>query len=101
MKPFSVLSNSIRQTPTFNRDLKRMITKRHYSFESIDVAVKAIYYQDKSYLIRHKDHQLKGSLKAFRELHIEDNWLLMYQRNNSGELILVLTRTGTHDELFN
>ena len=35
------------------------------------------------------DHQLVGSLKDFRECHIEPDWLLMYQIIND-ELILFL-----------
>ena len=45
------------------------------------------------------DHQLVGSLKDFRECHIEPDWLLMYQIIN-GELILSATATGTHADLF-
>ena len=48
----------------------------------------------------YKDHQLSGSLKDFRECHIEPDWLLMYQVFE-GELILSATATGTHADLFN
>lgn len=48
----------------------------------------------------YKDHQLSGSLKDFRECHIEPDWLLMYQIFE-GELILSATATGTHVDLFN
>lgn len=48
----------------------------------------------------YKDHQLSGSLKDFRECHIEPDWLLMYQIFE-GELILSATATGTHADLFN
>lgn len=48
----------------------------------------------------YKDHQLSGSLKDFRECHIEPDWLLMYQIFE-GELILSTTATGTHADLFN
>lgn len=48
----------------------------------------------------YKDHQLSGSLKDFRECHIEPDWLLMYQIFER-ELILSATATGTHADLFN
>ena len=48
----------------------------------------------------YKDHQLSGSLKDFRECHIEPDWLLMYQVFE-GELILSATATGAHADLFN
>ncbi|MBR1419435.1 MAG: type II toxin-antitoxin system YafQ family toxin [Selenomonadaceae bacterium] len=48
---------------------------------------------------RYKDHPLKGEWFGFRECHIEDDWILIY-RIDKGELLLYLTRTGTHDDLF-
>lgn len=48
---------------------------------------------------KYKDHQLTGSLKDFRECHIEPDWLLMYQIFKS-ELILSATATGSHADLF-
>lgn len=48
---------------------------------------------------KNKDHQLTGSLKDFRECHIEPDWLLVYQIR-SDILILTATATGTHADLF-
>ena len=48
----------------------------------------------------YRDHPLKGKYKGFRECHIEDDWLLIYKRDK-GILVLLLSRTGTHSELFN
>ena len=45
------------------------------------------------------DHQLKGKLKKFRELHIQPDWILVYIKNKT-ELILTLSRTGTHADLL-
>ncbi|MCL1820487.1 MAG: type II toxin-antitoxin system YafQ family toxin [Oscillospiraceae bacterium] len=49
---------------------------------------------------KYRDHQLSGSLKDFRECHIESNWLLMYQIFED-RLILSAAGTGTHSDLFN
>jgi mRNA interferase YafQ len=48
---------------------------------------------------RCRDHKLSGRLGAYRECHIEPDWLLIYKivRN---ELILVASATGTHADLF-
>ena len=46
-----------------------------------------------------KDHQLSGNLKDFRECHIENDWLLIYQIFEN-QLILSATATGTHADLF-
>ena len=48
---------------------------------------------------KNKDHALIGSYKGCRECHITPDWLLIYEVDN-GELILYLTRTGTHGDLF-
>lgn len=48
---------------------------------------------------RHVDHALTGDYRGFRECHIQPDWLLIY-RIDEGELILFLSRTGTHADLF-
>lgn len=45
------------------------------------------------------DHELKGKWKGHRELHIENDWLLIYQKKDN-ILVLELTRTGSHADLF-
>jgi len=47
----------------------------------------------------YRDHPLKGKYIGYRECHIEDDWLLIYKKDN-GLLILLLSRTGSHQELF-
>jgi mRNA interferase YafQ len=46
---------------------------------------------------KYKDHQLKGSLKDFRECHIRADLLLIYRVKDD---ILELVDIGTHSELF-
>ena len=36
---------------------------------------------------------------GFRESHVKPDWLLIY-RIDEGELMLFLSRTGSHSELF-
>ena len=44
---------------------------------------------------------LTGKLAGFRECHIQPDWLLIYSKEDEGELhILNLVRTGTHSDLF-
>jgi mRNA interferase YafQ len=47
----------------------------------------------------YNDHILVGDKKGFHECHIEPNWLLVYEIDH-GILVLVLTSTGTHSDLF-
>ena len=48
---------------------------------------------------KYRDHQLKGRLSAFRECHIQGDWLLIY-RIVEDKLILSLHSTGTHSDLL-
>jgi len=47
------------------------------------------------------DHQLKGSMKRYRECHIggAGDWLLVYEKRDT-VMILYLFGTGTHTELL-
>lgn len=46
----------------------------------------------------YKDHNLTGNYEGFRECHITPDWLLIYQIDHN-QLVLVLTRTGSHSDL--
>ncbi|MBR5909213.1 MAG: type II toxin-antitoxin system YafQ family toxin [Schwartzia sp.] len=48
---------------------------------------------------KYHDHKLAGNYKGYRECHIAPDWLLIYKTDRA-KLILVLTRTGNHSELF-
>ena len=48
---------------------------------------------------KYKDHNLIGDYADCRECHITPDWLLIY-KTSKDELILYLTRTGTHSDLF-
>ena len=48
---------------------------------------------------RNCDHLLQGEFAGYRECHIKPNWLLIYKYHND-DLILLLSRTGTHSDLF-
>lgn len=90
---------SIRRTPSFKRDFKRVMRK-HYNEECFTEALQALVSEDVKLLSsKFKDHSLTGDWKGYRELHIQSDWLLIY-RIDKDELQLVLTRTGSHDELF-
>ena len=48
---------------------------------------------------KHRNHELKGNYKGIWELHIQPDWLLIYEYAHDN-LILYLTRTGSHSDLF-
>ncbi len=84
-------------TNSFKKDLK-LAQKRNYDMNKMkDVLI--LLKSGKKLPVKYKDHELKGDWKGFRELHISPDWLLIYTKNKT-ELILTLTRTGSHSELF-
>lgn len=48
---------------------------------------------------KNKDHALSGKWIGYRECHIQPDWLLVY-RIEDNVLVLTLSRTGTHSDLF-
>lgn len=81
----------------FKKDLKLAI-RRGYNIELLDTVVSKIAAQEKLD-DKYKDHALSGEYSDFRECHITPDWLLVYQIIEN-ELILFLSRTGTHSDLF-
>ena len=49
---------------------------------------------------KNRDHSLSGNFSNCRECHVEPDWLLIYQKNESA-LVLLLVQTGSHSDLFN
>ena len=50
-------------------------------------------------LSKYQDHQLTGEFQEYRECHVKNNILLMYQKYED-ILVLLLVNLGTHDDLF-
>jgi len=48
---------------------------------------------------QYKEHSLKGDFKSYLDCHIEDDWILIFQRDREMEII-TLFRTGTHQDIF-
>ena len=48
---------------------------------------------------QYRPHMLTGQYHGFWECHIRPDWLLIWQQNDT-ELILTLTNTGSHSDLF-
>lgn len=89
----------IEQTPRFRKDFCKLKAK-HYDMEKLRAAVECLVKNDSEVLrSRYGDHALKGSLAGYRELHIEQDWLLVYSVDTS-RVVLLLLRTGKHDEVL-
>lgn len=88
---------TIKYESQFKKDYKKIL-KRGYDLKRFE---KVIYLltEEKKLPTEYKDHQSTGNYKDFRECHIQNDWLLVYKINQD-ELILCLTRTGTHSDIF-
>lgn len=88
---------AIRPTTRFQKDLKRA-HKRGYDLSLLADIVKRLA-DGQTLPQKNKDHSLNGIYQGCRECHITPDWLLIYEIADQ-ELILYLTRTGTHSDLF-
>ena len=88
---------TIRYSSRFKKDYKA-IKKRGYDtrlFEEVLCMLSA----EQPLPLNYRDHALHGDYIGHRECHITPDWLLIYKIKDT-ELILELTRTGTHSDLF-
>lgn len=88
---------TIKYHTMFKKDFKK-IKKRGYDILRLEKIVELLA-NEVPLPEQFKDHNLSGNYNGFRECHIAPDWLLIYQINNN-ELVLVLSRTGSHSDLF-
>lgn len=87
----------IKRTGKFKKDLKLAIS-RGYNMDLMDVVVTALSNGEKLDE-KYRDHSLTGDWIGYRECHVLPDWLLVYKYDNE-DLILYLTRTGSHSDIF-
>ena len=87
----------IRPTVKFQKDLKR-VQRRGYNIALLTEIIKKLA-DGEALPEKNRDHNLTGDFVGCRECHITPDWLLIYELADD-ELILYLTRTGTHSDLF-
>lgn len=87
----------IKPTNKFQKDLKKA-QKRGYNISLLTDIIKKLANGEKL-PEKNRDHELTGNYVGHRECHITPDWLLIYEIDGN-ELILYLTRTGTHSDLF-
>lgn len=91
------MTYGIRPTTRFQKDLKR-IQKRGYDLELLTDVIRKLAAGEEL-PPKNRDHALVGDYSGCRECHIAPDWLLVYEIDGN-ELLLYLTRTGTHSDLF-
>lgn len=87
----------LRPTTKFQKDLKR-VQKRGYDLSLLTEVLKKLA-NGEILPEKNRDHPLTGNYAGCRECHVSPDWLLIYEIRHD-ELILYLTRTGTHSDLF-
>lgn len=88
---------AIKLTTKFQKDVKR-IQRRGYDISLLTEIIKKLA-EGETLPEKNKDHSLYGDYIGCRECHITPDWLLIYEISD-GNLILYLTRTGSHSDLF-
>ncbi|HHT95130.1 MAG TPA: type II toxin-antitoxin system YafQ family toxin [Clostridia bacterium] len=87
----------IKYHSSFKRDYKRL-KKRGMNMDLLHEAI-SLLAKNTPLPEHYRDHALTGNLKGYRDLHITPDWLLIYKIKRK-ELILILSRTGSHSDLF-
>ena len=88
---------TIKYQTLFKKEYKRIV-KRGYDIRLLEEVI-SILAENRPLPQKYRDHSLSGDYSGCRECHITPDWLLIYQIREN-ELILYLTRTGTHSDLF-
>ena len=88
---------SIDTTKRFDKDLKRCL-KRGLDLQHIYDAI-ALLRTTGTLPVQYRPHKLSGSKDGQWECHIEIDWLMTWEQNDT-QLTLLFLRTGTHSDLF-
>lgn len=91
------MSYEVKFTSQFKKDLKLAKKQNKNLDEMFDVVEKLA--NDIPLEEKYRDHALTGNYISYRECHIEPDWLLVYKKD-SGVLVLLLYRLGSHSDLF-
>lgn len=87
----------IRYSSKFKKDFKTIV-KRGYNTKLLEEVLDYLV-QEKALPQKYLVHSLAGNYDGYQECHITPDWLLIYKIEKD-ILILSLTRTGTHSDLF-
>ena len=84
-------------TNQYLRDLK--LARKRGLDESLLNEILIKLCNDEPLALSNRDHQLSGNYSDCRECHIQPDWLLIYSKQDSIQIIKLL-RTGSHSDLF-
>lgn len=84
-------------TKQFDKDVKRC-QKRGLPMEKL-VTVVRLLVENGKLPTKYRPHKLSGYYKGIWECHIQPDWLLLWKQDDE-ELVMLMTNTGTHSDLF-
>ena len=82
----------------YTKSLKRLTSNKDFNRSTLEDVI-GVLARGETLDPKHQDHQLKGELKDYRECHVQNDMLLMYQKYDK-VLILLLVDLGSHSDLF-
>ncbi|MGM9543292.1 MAG: type II toxin-antitoxin system YafQ family toxin [Candidatus Limivicinus sp.] len=88
---------TVKFTTQFKKDYK-LAMKRGMKISLLDAIISELA-NGNPLPEKNNDHALTGNWLGHRECHVLPNWLLIY-RVEGDVLVLTLSRTGTHSDLF-
>lgn len=84
-------------TKKFEKSLK-LCKKRGLNIDLAKSVIK-ILEQSGTLPAKYKPHKLSGKYAGLWECHLKPDWLLIWSQNDN-ELLLIMTDTGIHSDLF-
>ena len=87
----------IKQTKPYKRSIKKIRTSGNKDFISETEEITRQLSEGGKLGDKHRDHELSGQFKGYRECHIRPDLLLIYQISGK---CLILVNMGSHSELF-
>ena len=92
------MNREIHITKQFKKELEKASKNKMPISELFSVIEKL--QKDEVLNAKHNDHALVGSMKGVRDCHIRPDWVLLYSKEDNGELhLLHLSRIGSHSQL--
>ena len=88
---------SVDTTKRFDKDLKRCL-KRGLNLQLVYDAI-ALLRTTGTLPQQYHPHKLSGNQNGIWECHIQPDWLMTWEQNDT-QLTLLFLRTGTHSDLF-
>ena len=88
---------TLRFTKRFESDLSRC-KRKGLNLENLFSVVEMLVVEGKV-PAENRPHKLRDEYSGCWECHIDEDWLLVWRQNDE-QLTLLMTNTGSHEELF-